>query len=420
MKKTFLLPVLLATIISGFAVNTNSQIVYDSKIDSMKNLITLESISGIVRELSGDTITTIGGSPYTIISRYWGSPSNPKAAQYIYEKFQSYGINVRYQNISNSCVNVIGKITGTTYPEQYYIVCGHYDNFKLDPIPGPLDTVPGADDNVSSISGILESAKLLVNYPLKYSVLFIAFDEEEKGLIGSLAFADSAISQGMNLKGVLNLEVLGYDSDNDGKFMLITNNNSEALASCFLSSVQVYQIGLQGRKNFNGGYSDHYSFWLRGFKAITHAQSDSNFTPYEHTKYDTYDKFNQSYFLNMVKAAFVTLASLATDQANVRINNPPEVIPDEFSLRQNYPNPFNPSTKIRFDIAPHSRGAGGVFTSLKVSDLLGREIATLVNEKLNPGSYEVTFDGTNLPSGIYFYKLTTGIFVETKKMILMK
>ena len=414
MKNRFLTVSLFVLMISGFAVNLNPQIVYDSKIDSMKNLISLQSISKIVRELSGDTIAVVGGSPYRIFSRYWGSPSNPKAAQYIYEKFQSYGINVRYQNISSSCVNVIGKITGTLYPEQYYVVCGHYDNFKLDPVPGPLDTVPGADDNVSSISGILETAKLLVNFPLEYSVLFIAFDEEEKGLVGSLAFADSAVRQGMNLKGVINLEVLGYDSDNDGKFMLITNSNSEALAGYFLNAIQVYQIGLQGQKNFNGGYSDHYSFWLKGFKAITHAQSDSNFTPYEHTKYDTYDKFNPNYFLKMVKAAFVTLASLATDHGSIGINNLSNEIPKKYVLEQNYPNPFNPATNVKFSICNTQ------FVTLKIHDMLGREVANLVNEQLAPGTYEVDWNASQFPGGIYFYTLTAGDYMETKRMTMIK
>jgi hypothetical protein len=414
MKNHFLLIVLFVLILSGFASDTNSQIVYDSKIDSMKNLITLQSISRIVREMSGDTITTIGGLPYRIISRYWGSPSNPKATQYIYEKFQSYGVNVRYQNVSSSCVNVIGKITGTTYPEQYYIVCGHYDNFRLDPVPGPLDTIPGADDNVSSISGILETAKLLVNFSLKYSVLFIAFDEEEKGLIGSIAFADSAIAQGMNIKGVINLEVLGYDSNDDGKFMLITNNNSQGLASSFLNAIQVYQIGLLGRKNFNGGYSDHYSFWLRGFKAITHAQCDSNFTPYEHTKYDTYDKFNQNYFLRMVKAAFVTVASLATDQTGIGIKKISNEIPGKYILEQNFPNPFNPTTKINFSLPKDG------IASIKVYNMLGVEIETLIQEKLSVGSYSVEWDASGYPSGVYYCKFITDKFQGTKKMILLK
>jgi hypothetical protein len=97
-------------------------------------------------------------------------------------------------------------------------------------------------------------------------------------------------------------------------------------------------------------------------------------------------------------------------------------IPDKFSLYQNYPNPFNPVTKIKFDIPSGFplRAYGNDRVVLKVYDIMGREIQTLVNEKLQPGTYEVTLDGTNFPSGVYFYQLRTGEFVNTKKLILLK
>ena len=85
-------------------------------------------------------------------------------------------------------------------------------------------------------------------------------------------------------------------------------------------------------------------------------------------------------------------------------------------LTQNYPNPFNPVTKIKFVIS----GSSAAQTFLSVFDLLGREITVLVNQHLKPGTYEVDFDGSNLPSGVYYYKLETKNFTETKKMILIK
>jgi hypothetical protein len=85
-----------------------------------------------------------------------------------------------------------------------------------------------------------------------------------------------------------------------------------------------------------------------------------------------------------------------------------------YSLSNNYPNPFNPTTKISYQIPELS------FTTLKVYDVLGSEIATLVNEEKSVGSYEVEFYGTGIVSGTYFYRLQAGSFVETKKMVLMK
>jgi len=89
-------------------------------------------------------------------------------------------------------------------------------------------------------------------------------------------------------------------------------------------------------------------------------------------------------------------------------------IPSEFRLSQNYPNPFNPSTTIYYSIPELS------FVTLRVYDVLGKEVATLINEEKPAGSYEVEFDANELTSGIYFYKIQAGSFVETKKMVLMK
>ncbi|MBK6912342.1 MAG: T9SS type A sorting domain-containing protein [Ignavibacteriales bacterium] len=93
-------------------------------------------------------------------------------------------------------------------------------------------------------------------------------------------------------------------------------------------------------------------------------------------------------------------------------------LPKEYVLEQNYPNPFNPGTKIKFSIP--NVGTGLAMSVLKVYDVLGREVATLVNEEKPAGSYEVEFDASKLSSGVYYYKLSAGSFVETRKMILMK
>ncbi len=91
-----------------------------------------------------------------------------------------------------------------------------------------------------------------------------------------------------------------------------------------------------------------------------------------------------------------------------------KVLPTEFNLLQNYPNPFNPATKINYTIPQQG------FVLLKIYDVLGNEVTTLVDEYREVGSYEITFDASMLSSGIYFYKLQAGDFVQTKKMILVK
>jgi len=91
---------------------------------------------------------------------------------------------------------------------------------------------------------------------------------------------------------------------------------------------------------------------------------------------------------------------------------------NSFTLKQNYPNPFNPQTKIGFTV-PNITGNLS-FVKLAVYDVVGNEVALLVNEEKAPGDHQVTFDASNLPGGVYFYRMETTGFAETKKLVLLK
>lgn len=102
----------------------------------------------------------------------------------------------------------------------------------------------------------------------------------------------------------------------------------------------------------------------------------------------------------------------STDPIGINYEN--NLVPDNYYLYQNYPNPFNPTTKIKFTLPENS------YAKLAVYDALGKEVETLVNEKLSSGSYESNWNASGYPSGIYFYKLTANNFIQTKKMIFLK
>ena len=98
----------------------------------------------------------------------------------------------------------------------------------------------------------------------------------------------------------------------------------------------------------------------------------------------------------------------------VSVGNEKHPVVDQFALRQNYPNPFNPSTKFSFSLPSKS------FTTLKVFDLIGREVATIVNEEMQAGNYSKQWVAQGLSSGVYFYRLQAGKYIETRKLILLK
>ncbi len=109
-------------------------------------------------------------------------------------------------------------------------------------------------------------------------------------------------------------------------------------------------------------------------------------------------------------AAYQNLAAIVSVE-NISFE---DLNPADFALNQNYPNPFNPSTVINFELKSNSN------ISLKVYNVLGAEVATLANGNYASGKYNVTFDASKLSSGVYFYRLQAGNFIETKKMVLIK
>ena len=136
---------------------------------------------------------------------------------------------------------------------------------------------------------------------------------------------------------------------------------------------------------------------------------------------ETLPGFDKAYSLSVDNNKNVyTIGGSLNDIVTVKYSQPTGIslnnsnIPSVFELSQNYPNPFNPTTNIKFK----NKLAGIV--KLSIFDLAGKEVALLVNERLSPGEYEYTFDGSNLTSGVYFYQLKTEEYIETKRMILAK
>jgi hypothetical protein len=121
-----------------------------------------------------------------------------------------------------------------------------------------------------------------------------------------------------------------------------------------------------------------------------------------------------SYFLEPAESVESLVKMFAGLRPVTSVEEVGAAVPTSFALQQNYPNPFNPSTTISFSVGTYNH------TSLRVYDLLGREVATLFQGMKQAGTYSITWDARNYPSGIYFYRLQSGLTVETKRMVLIK
>ncbi|MDI6804523.1 MAG: M28 family peptidase [Bacteroidota bacterium] len=300
MKKNIYVLILLAILVTNAFSQT-------TLLDSLINKVSVDSLRLYIRQLSGDTSCVIGGSPYTIVSRHKLQPGNNKAAQYIYEKFQRFGLTAQYDSFSTTGKNVIGTKVGTHFPNKYYVVCGHFDDM-------PIETIaPGADDNASGTAGVIELARILSQYNPQYTIKFIGFDEEEQGLVGSIYYATQARNRNDTILGVINLDMIGYDGNNDGKINVHSKNvaNTVEIANDFVNNIATYNIGLVPVIVASQPYSDHESFLAKNYGAILVIEDNNDFHPYYHTTSDRFQYINVPYFHKMVKATMATLAKYA-------------------------------------------------------------------------------------------------------------
>jgi Zn-dependent M28 family amino/carboxypeptidase len=299
----------LLTLLVGLLMGSmlTAQIAYSPLVDSLKNEITEADITAVLEQLSGQVEVSIGGQPYTLVTRHSYSASNPKAAEWIYEQFEALGIPVEYHLFNTNGENVVATITGSEFPDQQYIVCAHYDD-----MPSSGNLAPGADDNASGVVGVLETARLIKDLDLKYTVKFIAFDEEEQGLIGSYAYADEASTNGDDILGVLNLDMIAYDSDNDYEMSIATNSASAEFTAEYTSVLGMYDFDLT--YNFIGiPNSDHSPFWNNDYQAILAIEDWYDFNDAYHTTGDVIENCNIPYFKQMVQSAVATMASLSLE-----------------------------------------------------------------------------------------------------------
>ena len=290
-----------------FAVNDSSyaQYGYSPFIESVENQITESSLNLHVRQLSGDTSVTIGGVVQTITSRNYGNAGNHKAAQLILEKFQSYGISAEMQNYRPNGYNVVATKSGTVYPNEQFIICAHYDDMPTG------TTAPGADDNASGVATVLEAARILNQYSFDYTLKFIAFDEEELGLYGSWAYADTAYKYGVIIRGVINLDMIAWDGNNDYEISVGSNETSMPLMESFTDILRIYQPVLSPHLIIATA-SDHARFWNRNYQALLAIEEyPGDFNPRYHTVNDLFQYVNRPYFLTIARGSVAALAAMA-------------------------------------------------------------------------------------------------------------
>ncbi len=290
-----------------------------------------------VEKLSGAQPVTIGGKTITLTSRYtpaiFNAETQTSAFDFVYETLQAWypAQQVRAQPFQFeiaqgqriSAKNLEVTLPGTTHPEEVIILSAHLDSTAR---PAAEHVAPGADDNASGSAALIEAARIFSDHSFARTIRLVWFTGEEEGLWGSKAYVKE-LNHSEQILGVINLDMYGYDADNDHCFELHvgTLSASDRVGQCFIQSAESSNLGLHTFDYLTDqatSSSDHSSFWEQKIGAIEVlenffdnpqpdgcAAADPN--PNYHTPQDTADHLNPDFALRITRAAFATVVNMA-------------------------------------------------------------------------------------------------------------
>ena len=274
----------------------------------------------LLNQINGDLITNRVEHLEDYGTRNAYAPESIEAQLWIEEKFLEWGLEVEVMSFTMpggpASDNVIATHTGTKYPNEYVIVGGHYDSYAGSGL------APGADDNASGTSGVMEIARILSQYEFDRTIIFCAFSGEEYGLYGSAAYASRSAQEGMDILGYFNMDMIGYLAPGSlgMKTSLIYPQSAQELADFYTHVTSIYLPTFQVETaTLIGGDSDHTSFNNNGYMGIFPFEDINNYSPYIHT---TNDLVGPSYN-NELLAVTLTKAALASLVTMANMLNPP-------------------------------------------------------------------------------------------------
>ena len=384
-------------------------------------------INAIVSQINPDSIRYNIQVLQDFKTRILFAPNRFQIYDWIESRFRSFGFDdierdsfmchtSQYLNTPDTItlqMNVVANMTGTEQSDEIYIIGGHMDSYVR--YTGMI-SAPGADDNGSGTSAVLEIARVIAasGWQPKATIKFITFAAEELMLFGdggSEHYAKTASFEGMDIKLMLNCDQICYTSRPVEESIVKINHYTgcSSVRDLAINIVEHFSI-LTPAIGYLNMVCDSYPFWEEGYQTVTFMADE--FSPYYHSPGDTLGYYNMEFCKEITKAAGATLLK-AIFLGPLSTNEDKISVPLSFELYQNYPNPFNPVTTISWKMPSGS-------VSVKVYNVLGSEIITLVNEYKVAGIHKVEFNSSNLPGGVYFYSLRTDSYSETKKMILLK
>lgn len=319
-------------------------------------------------------------------------------------------------NLIHTSSNVVATIPGEVTPEKEFLLLAHYDSRSGT----SMSFAPGVNDNGSGTSLVLEAARACSGYRFASTLRFLAVSAEELGLIGSSVYVRAMLQRGANLIGAVNADMVGYPVTGDTLRLVA---GSYQMPNALGDSIILYQMryGIDAHVTAavdSSPSSDHVPLSQAGYSAVWLSEGTTTevagHDPYLHKAADTLGNLMPGMVRRATQLAVATAAEFARPLGLSEVRSQPK-LPTQMSLWQNYPNPFNPTTTIRYALPQRGR------VTITVYNMLGQKVAELARGKdIEAGYHEVTFDGSNLASGVYLCRMQAGSFVGVRKLLLMR
>lgn len=309
-----LLPLAIVLLFNILATKTsNAQSNLDSIINAVFNYIDRDSMENSIQELQD------------FETRFFQASNHREVAMHIYEKYVSFGypetevdsFQVEYIGDTTWCYNIIATLEGSINPDEVNIIGGHWDSYCNG---DPMLQAPGADDNATGTVAAMEIARAMkvANYQPENTIKFIAFDSEEYMLMdisdyGSMNYARKAYENNMDIKLMINNDMIGYDVGDEWEQLIFGYDNA-SWANSFSDSIANKYTSLSSTTILNNAnFSDGHPFYYFGYPTIYFEEYE--FSPFYHTVNDLVGNINLDYYKEMIKhsAAMLVYISIYPD-----------------------------------------------------------------------------------------------------------
>lgn len=353
-------------------------------------------ITEMVGKVTPDSILLNVQRLQNFIDRSWWFDSCYAAADWLRTSFMNYGLDSVYNDTFTSTPtvppNVVGIHRGFNCPDSVYlVVCAHFDAINEET---PETLAPGADDNASGISAVLEAARILKDYQFNYNIRFIALTAEEGMMMGSGYYCYRSNERGDNIRAVFNTDMIGFVDYAPESLEVCGDTVSESLVDFFIACSDTYTSTIT-RKRLGCQVGDGGIFSSYGWLTVSLIEDDyPNNNPYRHSPADTIGTgFNDlSFCTQSIRSIIAALASqsrpLCVMEPKQNYNAP--------KLFKVWPNPLVHKGTFTFSINSDSR------LSIKIYSIDGRYLATLWDGYKKAGSHYIPFAIDGLPQGLYF------------------